>query len=321
MISSVEKSGDLYTVLTSRDALRHYITEFIYSGHATFSFSRPLSMSQAIHEFTRYQMRNDKGLYGKCLRSSNDRSNRDNRLLHPEAQALWNSKQRKRLEKNTKGHANGFIRHCFLERAEAPDKANKQAQTNISNGGQCVQIDLYNYDNSVVVSKVNHKQKAEWKQEDIAWWHVHMLYITPKDTEHAFTDKSFRNWLERRWYEQQDITQTVSKDFTHVYDGKRIIPLKRKQIQKCKETELLYLTGNAMIKPISDEAYRLKLRDYTTKQQGNDVSIQGIEGIYTRGDQYLIQCSNRGRASAKLQAARQALLATKQEDQHYIGIN
>jgi hypothetical protein len=304
----------------SRNALRQYITEFNYNGHATFSFNRPLSLAQAKHEFIRYMMRNDKGLYGKSLRNRNDRSNRDNKSLHPEAQTLWNSKERKRLEKNTKGHANGFIRHCFIERAEAPDKSNKEAKTIISNGGQCLHIDLDNYDSNSVVSKVNQRQKTEWKQEDIAWWHIHMLYITPKDTDHNFTDKSFRNWLERRWYEQQDITQKVSKDYTHAYDGKRVIPLKRKQIQKCKETELLYLTGNAMIKPINNEDYRLTLRDYTTKQQGNDVNIQGIESIYTRSDLYLSICSNRGNGSNKLQAARQALLATKQENQHYSGI-
>jgi len=250
-----------------KQELKSFIAAEDYLLCATLTPNRPVT----IDEFTRYVdiffTQLDSGIYGKNLLGKNDASNRQ-LSLHPEANALWSSKERVGLERNRKGYMNGLHRQVMLER--------KEVSVNV----KAVEQETWEKVSGIVVKII----PEEWKQEEKAksskrkvsqlinryeraWWHCHFICSLPKDID-GYHYKRLQRRIERTWNNLQSL-----------------------YVDKGKKNRII---GSCMVKPFKDQDHQQRCHSYIIKQ----VSSYSFNKVITDNEIpesfYYEKCSNTG---------------------------
>jgi len=250
-----------------KQELKSFIAAEDYLLCATLTPDRPVT----IDEFTRYVdiffTQLDSGIYGKNLLGKNDASNRQ-LSLHPEANALWSSKERVGLERNRKGYMNGLHRQVMLER--------KEVSVNV----KAVEQETWEKVSGIVVKII----PEEWKQEEKAksskrkvsqlinryeraWWHCHFICSLPKDID-GYHYKRLQRRIERTWNNLQSL-----------------------YVDKGKKNRII---GSCMVKPFKDQDHQQRCHSYIIKQ----VSSYSFDKVITDNEIpesfYYEKCSNTG---------------------------
>jgi hypothetical protein len=250
-----------------KQELKSFIAAEDYLLCATLTPDRPVT----IDEFTRYVdiffTQLDSGIYGKNLLGKNDASNRQ-LSLHPEANALWNSKERVGLERNRKGYMNGLHRQVMLER--------KEVSVNV----KAVEQETWEQVSGIVVKIIpeewNQEEKAKSNKRkvsqlinryDRAWWHCHFICSLPKDID-EYNYKRLQRRIERTWNNLQSL-----------------------YVDKGKKNRII---GSCMVKPFKDQDHQQRCHSYIIKQ----VSSYSFNKVITDNEIpesfYYEKCSNTG---------------------------
>ena len=254
-----------------KQELKSFIAAEDYLLCATLTPDRPVT----IDEFTRYVdiffTQLDSGIYGKNLLGKNDASNRQ-LSLHPEANALWNSKERIGLERNRKGYLNGLHRQVMLERKEvsvnykAVDKEiDRETWERASGVVININSDVWKQNEYAKSNKRKCSQLID--RYERAWWHCHFICSLPKDI-YGYNYKRLQRRIERTWSNLKYIYPVYGEA-----DG---------------------VIGSCMVKPFKDQDHQQRCHSYIIKQVSSYSFNKVIMDNEIPESFYYEKCSNTG---------------------------
>lgn len=250
-----------------KQELKSFIAAEDYALCATLTANRPCTFDELKRYVDIFFTKLDRGIYGKNLLDKNDASNRQ-KQLHPDANLLWNSRERVGLERNRKGYRNGLHRHVMFERKEAGINRKKEdAETWQSASGIVINIDVNNWEQKEHAKSNRRKVSQLTSRYERAFWHIHFVCTLAQDRP-EYDYRRLQRRIERTWKSLKYLYTVAGQA-----DG---------------------VIGSCMVKNFTDTEHKQRCFTYITKQISSDTFEKSSADFEIPDAFYYEYCSNTG---------------------------